>query len=243
MSDHPLDAADRAVLEHLLSEALELLDAGDTEGAALDLTEARAMAPHDAAVRAALGELHWARGELEAARAQLQAAVHRDPTLADAHYALARLHQEAGQHAAQVRHDLEVLRLDTATHRRIGLGGREQRALVEQVAIATLDRLAAPFDQRLADVPVVLDPRPTRQLVAEGFDPRAFGLFEGPDDFGRRSQMLSDRPTRIVVFYANLLDAFAQPDELRTQVEITLLHEIGHFFGLDEDGVDALGLR
>jgi predicted Zn-dependent protease with MMP-like domain len=238
----PLDAADRAVLDHLVREALELLDADRLDAAARNLAEARSIAPDDAAVLAAHGELAWARGELAKAREHLRAAVDADPELADAHYALARLHHDAGEHALAVRHDLQVLRLDAAAHRRAGLGGRRHLAMIEEAAARTLEDLPEPFASRLRDVPVVLEPRPSRDLVEEGFDPRALGLFEGPDDLGRRSLAVAERPSRIVLFFANLLDAFADDDELLEQVEVTLLHEIGHFFGLDEDGVDALGL-
>lgn len=240
------------MVDHLVREALERLDDGRDEAAARNLAEARQIAPDEATVLAALGMLCWERGELDHARAHLQAAVkafgaagdgqERRPSLADAHHALARLHQDAGEHQLQVRHDLEVLRLDTVAHRRAGVGSRRDLAVVGEAAEQALDRVPEPFAARLCDVPVVLEPRPSRALVEEGFDPRALGLFEGPDDFGRQSFAVTCRPTRIVVFFANLLGAFPNDDDLRAQVEITLLHEIGHFFGLDEDEVDALGL-
>ncbi|RPI57721.1 MAG: hypothetical protein EHM50_11480, partial [Lysobacterales bacterium] len=50
-------------------------------------------------------------------------------------------------------------------------------------------------------------------------------------------------PTRIVLFCSNLLVGFPDRDELAEQIEITILHEIGHFFGLDEDAVARLGLE
>lgn len=237
-----VDAADRAVIDHLVQEALALLDAERDDAAALHLREAQAIAPQDPSVLAALGELAWARGELEHAVAHLRAAVAGDPGLADAHYALGRLHEDAGEHALAVRHNLEVLRLDAAAHRRAGLGGRRHLAMIEEVATRTLEGLPEPFASRVRDVPVVLEPRPSRDLVEEGFDPRALGLFEGPDDFGRRTLVVAERPSRIVVFFANLLDAFPDDEDACEQVEVTLLHEIGHFFGLDEDEVDALGL-
>jgi predicted Zn-dependent protease with MMP-like domain len=237
-----VDAADRAVIDHLVREALELLDAERLDAAAKNLVEARSIAPSDGSVLAALGELAWARGELDAALEHLRAAVAADPELADAHYAIARLHHDAGQLALAVPHDVQVLRLDAAAHRRAGLGSRRHLAMIEEAAVRTLEELPEPFASRLRDVPIVLEPRPSQAIVEEGFDPRALGLFEGPDDFGRRSLAVAERPSRIVIFFANLLDAFADDDELLEQVEVTLLHEIGHFFGLDEDQVDALGL-
>jgi predicted Zn-dependent protease with MMP-like domain len=45
-----------------------------------------------------------------------------------------------------------------------------------------------------------------------------------------------------VLFVNNLLADFPDDDTLREEVEITLLHEIGHYFGLDEDDMVRLGL-
>ena len=49
-------------------------------------------------------------------------------------------------------------------------------------------------------------------------------------------------PTRIVLFYSNLLASFPDRERLADEIEITLLHEIGHYFGLDEHEVEDLGL-
>jgi predicted Zn-dependent protease with MMP-like domain len=49
-------------------------------------------------------------------------------------------------------------------------------------------------------------------------------------------------PTRIVLYACNLLAEFPDPVDLQEQVEITVLHEVGHYFGLDEDDMERLGL-
>jgi predicted Zn-dependent protease with MMP-like domain len=49
-------------------------------------------------------------------------------------------------------------------------------------------------------------------------------------------------PTRIVLFVNNLLADFPRDPLLSEQIEITLLHEIGHYFNLDEDDMVRLGL-
>jgi len=73
-------------------------------------------------------------------------------------------------------------------------------------------------------------------------DPRSLGLFEGPSDRERSLGEASDRPTRIVLYSANLLGSSDDADELRYEVEVTVRHEIGHFFGLEEDDLERLGL-
>ncbi|MCA9663920.1 MAG: metallopeptidase family protein, partial [Myxococcales bacterium] len=85
--------------------------------------------------------------------------------------------------------------------------------------------------------------RPHWDVVADGFDPRALGMFEGPDDFGQRILELAPMTSRIVLFTANLVASFADPEDLEEEVRVTVLHEVGHYFGLDEDGVAALGLE
>ena len=46
----------------------------------------------------------------------------------------------------------------------------------------------------------------------------------------------------LVVYSHNHASAFEDETSLREEVRVTVLHEIGHFFGLDEDDLDDLGL-
>ena len=48
--------------------------------------------------------------------------------------------------------------------------------------------------------------------------------------------------TQIVLFRRNLERAVADPDELREEVRVTLLHETGHFFGLSDAELEEMGL-
>jgi predicted Zn-dependent protease with MMP-like domain len=58
-----------------------------------------------------------------------------------------------------------------------------------------------------------------------------------PDLYGA----YEDFPPRVVVYRRPLVEDFPDPAELREQVRVTLLHEIGHHFGMDEDRLDDLG--
>ncbi len=201
------------------------------------------LSDEDAELWYARGLLAWAADGPDAdARAALVRAVELAPEFADARHALGRLADLQGDFETLRTQWLEVLRLDQAQVRRRA-GGAEDKVLldaVESTAREVLAELPAQFRDKLHNVPIVLEERPHPSLVESGFDPRALGLFEGLEDSMRHE--VAAAPTRIVLFYENLLDAFDDPRELAQEVEITLLHEIGHFFGLDEDEVADLGL-
>jgi predicted Zn-dependent protease with MMP-like domain len=176
----------------------------------------------------------------EAAHALLSRVVELDDSHADALYDLGCLAEEHGDDARMVELFLRVRTLDALTDKALGLGSAEHFDDMERDARVVLDDLPEPFAGRMQHVPVIIERRPSRDLVSEGFDPRAFGLFEGPTDSMQGQGVPA--PTRIVLFACNLLAEFPDREELREQVEITLLHEIGHYFGLDEDDMERLGL-
>ena len=71
-------------------------------------------------------------------------------------------------------------------------------------------------------------------------DPDLFGLYEGvplPD----RGDWAGTMPDRIRIFRRPLVESFSDPGELEEEIRITVLHELGHYFGLDEDELDNLG--
>jgi predicted Zn-dependent protease with MMP-like domain len=71
-------------------------------------------------------------------------------------------------------------------------------------------------------------------------DPDLFGLYEGvplPD----RGDWAGTMPDRIRIFRRPLVESFPDPRELEEEIRITVLHELGHYFGLDEDELDNLG--
>jgi predicted Zn-dependent protease with MMP-like domain len=100
----------------------------------------------------------------------------------------------------------------------------------EEHVRAALDSL--PDDITLENVAVV---------VEEGSldTPGILGSFMGyPHGFGTPSGAL---PAKVVVYRRPLLAAFPDPDELERQIRITVLHEVAHYFGIDEDRIDELG--
>jgi len=228
-----------ANLDELLDEVEAHLERDELENARVALAKAQALAGvDDPDTLYAEACLAWQETGPAAAAPLLTRVLTLDPGHADAHYARARAAEEDGQHALAIEHDLHVLRLDARQARESRLATPARLERIEQVAYEVLHGLPEPFAERLAHVPVVLEARPTPDLVRSGFDPRALGLFEGPTH-GDTSTVA---PTRIVLYTHNLLADFPEQAELESEIEITLLHEIGHFFGLEEADMERLGL-
>ena len=179
-------------------------------------------------------------GKPERALEVLRAAVEIYPDEGDIHHALALAYEEVDDERSMVRHFVQTRILDARADRENGIGSESDLELILETAEECIAELPAQFRDLLAGVPVMIEPRPSIHLVREGFDPRAFGLFEGPDNV-ERSHV--EAPTRIVLYTSNLLASFADEDELIEQVRITVLHEIAHYFGFEEEEMERLGLE
>jgi predicted Zn-dependent protease with MMP-like domain len=62
-------------------------------------------------------------------------------------------------------------------------------------------------------------------------DPDLFGLWEADEYL----------PDKITIFERPLTEAFPDPKRLEAEIRITVLHELAHYFGLDEDEIEDLG--
>ena len=71
-------------------------------------------------------------------------------------------------------------------------------------------------------------------------DPDLFGLYEGVP-LPERGDWAATLPDRIRIFRLPLVESFPDPAELEAEIRVTVLHELGHYFGIDEDRLDELG--
>lgn len=233
MSDEELDE-----LESILAELERCLTDEDIEGARAALAAAEEIAgTDDPDVGYGRALIAWEVGELEEGVAELKRVLELDPDFADAHHSLGLLLEELGDEQGMIHHFLRTRALDAKLDRERLEPSGEDVDRIERVAKQTIDGLPDEFASLLRSVPVILEHRPSRALVESGFDPRAYGLFEGPE----HGEDDIPAPTRVVLFTSNLLASFAG-EELDEQVEITVLHEVGHYFGLDEEDMTRLGL-
>ena len=116
---------------------------------------------------------------------------------------------------------------------------------IRKEVAAVLDRLPRRFRDQLRNVEFVVEERPSAALLrSEGLDPRCdtlYGIYQGiplPDRSSIDPPLL---PDKITIFAEPLLEDFPEPADLRDEIRITVLHEIAHYFGMDEEEVEDLG--
>ena len=99
---------------------------------------------------------------------------------------------------------------------------------------AALDSLPPELAAALVNVAIVIeDENPD--------DPDIFGLYEGIPLTERGSGDFGQLPDRIAIYRRPLEEDFDDPAELREEIRITVLHELAHYFGFDEDRIAELG--
>jgi predicted Zn-dependent protease with MMP-like domain len=110
----------------------------------------------------------------------------------------------------------------------------EFAALVEQALDGLPDELAELLD----NVVVVVEEEPDpADLAALGMDPEEeelFGLYQGVPQSERGANYLA-LPDRVAIYRGPILRACANRREVIREVRDTVIHELGHHFGLDED--------
>lgn len=114
----------------------------------------------------------------------------------------------------------------------------------ERLVERALDGIPPPFRAALEEVAVVIEDDATdEQLEASGLDPdeALYGLYEGTP----RTEWGADQvpfPNKISLFRLPLEEDFPDPDDLAEEVRLTVIHELAHHLGIDDDRLEDLGL-
>jgi predicted Zn-dependent protease with MMP-like domain len=105
-----------------------------------------------------------------------------------------------------------------------------------------LEGLPPELSALLDNVAIVVDEWPdySTPLVADDSEDTLYGLYEGVPLTERGWGYSGVLPDKITIFRGPLERDF-EPDELEEQVRITVVHEIAHYFGFDEDRLEELG--
>jgi predicted Zn-dependent protease with MMP-like domain len=124
----------------------------------------------------------------------------------------------------------------------MGIDWKGLQVLALEEVEATLAELPAPLRERAQALPVTFERRPSAAHCRDGLEPDTLGLFVGPE-FAHEETTALPLPPQIILFLENLWD-FCEADEeiFREEVRTTLMHELGHYLGLDEDDLFDRGL-
>ncbi|MGI9606749.1 MAG: metallopeptidase family protein [Acidimicrobiales bacterium] len=104
----------------------------------------------------------------------------------------------------------------------------------EGLVADALDSIGEPFESMMDNVVVVVeDEHPD--------EPDLLGLYEGVPLTERDGYGLMDLPDQVTIFRVTLCDVCSNHEELLHEIRVTVVHEIAHHFGIDDDRLHELG--
>jgi predicted Zn-dependent protease with MMP-like domain len=106
-----------------------------------------------------------------------------------------------------------------------------ERRKFEALVAQALRGLPRTFREKLTNVAIIIEDLPPKKAESNGL---LLGLFHGVPRT-EKSIFSSSPPDRIFLYQRNIEAVCASEAEVRRQVRATLLHEVGHYFGLSED--------
>ena len=118
-----------------------------------------------------------------------------------------------------------------------------REAAFERLVDRALAEIPEPYRAALAEVAIVIEDAPTpAQLRENDLEPwdSMYGLYEGVPRTDYGADWVS-APNRISLFRLPLEEDFPDPRELEAEVRLTVLHELAHHLGIDDDRLDELG--
>ena len=120
---------------------------------------------------------------------------------------------------------------------------RRHRRFEDLVDVA-LAAIPPPFVDALDEVAIVIADEPTaEQLRVNGIDgdEALYGLYEGVARTSYAADWITV-PNTITLFRLPLEADFADPDDLADEVWVTVVHELAHHLGIDDDRLHELGV-
>jgi predicted Zn-dependent protease with MMP-like domain len=116
-------------------------------------------------------------------------------------------------------------------------------AQFEATVEEALAGVPAQFLDQIGDLPILIEDVPSTALLAtlEEPAPDLLGLFVGTPLTEKSMRDLPGVPDAIYLFKRNIERLCISREELVEEIRVTLLHEIGHFLGMDEEDLDEAG--
>lgn len=225
-------------LERTLTRAEHLLDRGERDEASRVLAELPPFPYPSSSFHVRAGDCFSSIERFEDAERHFRQALELEPGNSDALHGLGAIHEERGEHEEMVEAWLAVRVLDLREPPPPWSMTADEFTAVAEAALLDVPEAAR---KHLSNLPILVADSPSEALVEEGIDPRILGLITGtayPD------KLLDGSPSLdCVELYKRNLERIAMDrQQLEEEIRLTVLHETAHYFGLDDDELEAIGL-
>ena len=114
-------------------------------------------------------------------------------------------------------------------------------ATFERIVREAVEGIPAPLKDALENIAIVIEEYPPDHVLEELGDAPLFGLYEGIPLTERGDYGGFAMPDRVTVYRKPLCEMCETTQELVDQVTITVIHELAHHFGIDDDTLHELG--
>jgi len=105
------------------------------------------------------------------------------------------------------------------------------RKRFEKLVEQSLERLPAVYRSKLTNIAIIIEDAPARETEPGTL---LLGLFHGIPRT-EKSVFYATPPDQVFLYQKNIEAICSTDEEIRLQVRATLLHELGHYFGLSEE--------
>lgn len=117
------------------------------------------------------------------------------------------------------------------------------RVKFENLVDQAIRELPPEFRKKLKNVVVIVEDRPSEEFLDEMEIPSGdtlFGLYEGTP-LTERGFDTPLHPDRIWIFQSPIEEECETEEEITEEIKTTIVHEVGHFFGFDDEYLEELG--
>jgi len=230
--------------ELVLVEARAFIALGRSKTALHRLDEAERLLGDDADVGLHRGMALFELVRPDEAAKCFEAVLAREPDEPLAHHYLGLCLERLGDADGALAHLERARRLAPEEFPSpVTLSERAFDAVIE----SALERLPGRVREWLSNVAVLVEPLPLDEDLLDSdppLSPLILGVFRGAPLGEKASEdPWAHFPSSIVLYQKNLERSCASREELVEEIEVTVLHEVGHYLGLDEAALTARGLE
>jgi predicted Zn-dependent protease with MMP-like domain len=118
-----------------------------------------------------------------------------------------------------------------------------ERREFEKLVNAAVSELPGEFRERLKNIVILVEDAPSEELFDRmGMEPEdlLFGLYEGTP-LTERGYEAPLHPDRIWINQRPIEENCDTDEEVREEIRITIMHEIAHYFGIEDDALEDMG--